>query len=57
MEIGINLKEHFGTARLKEQPKGSMCQFIVKIESLDEVDTELISWLQEATNKRIDQIF
>jgi hypothetical protein len=48
MEIGINLKEHLGTARLIEQPKGSMCKFIVKIESIDEVDTELITWLQEA---------
>ena len=48
MEIGINLKERSGSARLVEQAKGSMCKFIVKVESLDEVDAELIAWLQEA---------
>lgn len=48
MDIGINLKERSGTDRFIEQPKGSMCQFIVKIESVSEVDTELITWLQEA---------
>ena len=48
MEIGINLKERSGTARLAEQAKGSMCKFIVKVESIDEVDAELITWLQEA---------
>lgn len=48
VEIGINLKGRSGTARLIGQPGGSMCGFIVKIESLDEVDTELVTWLQEA---------
>ncbi len=46
IEIGINMKGQTGTDRLIEQPKGGMCQFIVKIESADEVDAELISWLR-----------
>ncbi len=48
MEIGINLKDYQGTDRLIEQPKGSMCKFVVKIESVEDVDIELITWLQEA---------
>lgn len=48
MEIGINLKDFTGTDRLLEQPKGSMCKFIVKIEAMEDVDSELIGWLQEA---------
>ena len=48
MEIGINAKSITGTARLEEQPKGSMCQYIVKITDIDEVNPELIHWLKEA---------
>ena len=48
IEIGINLKEYSGISRLMEQPKGSMCKYIVKIQSIHEVDTELITWLREA---------
>lgn len=48
MEIGINLKDYEGTTRLLEQPKGSMCKFVVKITDINEVDSELISWLLEA---------
>ena len=46
MEIGINLKDHAGTARLLEQPKGSMCRLIVNVESMDDVDHELIGWIK-----------
>lgn len=53
IEIGINLKEQSGTARLVEQPKGSMCKFTVKIESIDEVDHELVSWLHSAFEQSI----
>lgn len=48
MEIGINLKDYEGTTRLLEQPKGSMCKFIVKITDINEVDAELMAWLLEA---------
>lgn len=48
MEIGINLTGVEGTSRLLEQPKGSMCKFIVKLEGANEVDEELIDWLRLA---------
>ena len=48
IEIGINIKDIDGTERLIEQPKGSMCKFIVKIQTIDDIDTELIGWLMEA---------
>ncbi len=48
VEIGINIKDIEGTERLLEQPKGSMCKFIVKIQTPEDVDSELIQWLKEA---------
>ncbi len=48
MEIGINGKNLKSSQRLEEQPKGSMCQYIVKITDLKDVDQELIGWLYEA---------
>ena len=48
MEIGLNIKDISGTDRLLEQPKGSMCKFIVKITTISEVDSELIGWIKEA---------
>lgn len=48
MEIGINLKDYVGTTRLVEQAKGSMCKFIVKLTKIEEVDSELLTWLKEA---------
>lgn len=48
VEIGINSKTLTENQRLIGQPKGSMCQFIVKLTHIDEVDDELIAWLKEA---------
>jgi hypothetical protein len=49
MEISINLKEYHGTLKLMEQPKGNMYQFaVVIIRSVEEVDTELITWMHKA---------
>ena len=53
VEVGINLKGHAGTARLVEQPKGSMCRFIVSLESIHEVDAELTAWLKEAYEQSV----
>jgi hypothetical protein len=47
-EVGINaqgLKKH---SRLAEQPKGSMCNYIVSLTNAKEVDTELIAWIKSA---------
>lgn len=48
IEIGINIKDRVGTERLIEQPKGSMCKFIVKVSAMNDIDSELLDWLNEA---------
>jgi hypothetical protein len=47
-EVGINAKDLKKNARLLEQPKGSMCNFIVNLTDVTEVDSELIAWLKSA---------
>lgn len=47
-EIGINAKDLKKNARLLEQPKGSMCNYIVNVSEAGEVDSELISWIKSA---------
>ena len=47
-EVGINAKEFKKNARLLEQPKGSMCNYIVNLSDDKEVDVELITWLKSA---------
>ena len=47
-EVGINAKDLKKNARLLEQPKGSMCNYIVQINDAQEVDAELVAWLKSA---------
>ena len=47
-EVGINIKEIKKSPRLLEQPKGSMCNFIVPLTDAKEVDAELIAWIKSA---------
>ena len=47
-EVGINAKDLKKNARLLEQPKGSMCNYIVNVTDTKEVDSELISWIKNA---------
>ena len=47
-EVGINAKDFKKTARLMEQPKGSMCNYIVSLTDVKEVDAELVAWLKSA---------
>jgi Domain of unknown function (DUF5655)/Domain of unknown function (DUF4287) len=47
-EVGINAKELKKNARLLEQPKGSMCHYIVNLTDAKEVDSELIAWIKTA---------
>ena len=48
VEVGINVKGLDADERLLEQPAGSMCNYKVKVTTLDEVDASLIAWIQEA---------
>jgi hypothetical protein len=47
-EVGINAKDLKNNARLVEQPKGSMCNYIVNLTDAKEVDSELIAWIKTA---------
>src|SRR5262245_21482600 len=47
-EVGINAKDFKKNARLSEQPKGSMCNYIVSLTDVKEVDSELIAWVKSA---------
>lgn len=47
-EVGINAKDLKKNARLLEQPKGSMCNYIVKLSDPQDVDDELIVWIKSA---------
>jgi hypothetical protein len=47
-EVGINAKALMKNPRLLEQPKGSMCNYIVNLTEAQEVDSELIAWIKSA---------
>jgi hypothetical protein len=47
-ELGINAKDFKKNESLLEQPKGSMCNYIVNLTDAKEVNTELIEWLKSA---------
>ena len=47
-EVGINAREFKKNARLVEQPKSSMCNYIVRLTDAKEVDSELIAWIKSA---------
>ncbi len=48
VEVGLNMKGLASTDRLIANPPGGMCQYKVKISSVDEVDDELIDWVRKA---------
>jgi hypothetical protein len=47
-EVGINAKNLPKDARLLEQPKGSMCNYVVNLSDASEVDPELVTWIRTA---------
>lgn len=47
-EVGINAKDFKKNARLLEQPKGSMCNYIVNVSDAKEVDSDLVAWIKSA---------
>jgi len=48
LEIGLNIKDLPQSPRLKVLPAGQMCNFKLRLSTADEVDAELIGWLQAA---------
>ena len=47
-EVGINARNLEKNARLLEQSKGSMCNYIVNLTDEKDVDAELIAWIKSA---------
>jgi len=47
-EVGINARELKKSARLLEQVKGSMCNYVVNVTDEQEVNPELIAWIKSA---------
>jgi hypothetical protein len=47
-EVGINARDLKKNSRLVEQPKGSMCNYIVSVTDVKEVDSELVAWIKSA---------
>jgi len=47
-ELGLNAKDLGENARLKVQPKGSMCEYKIVVNTINEVDQQLITWMKTA---------
>ena len=47
-EVGINAKDLAENACLLEQPKGSMCNYVINVSDAKEVDSELVAWIKAA---------
>ncbi len=47
-EIGINAQDLKKSPRLLEQPKGSMCKYVVQMADAKEADAEVLSWIRTA---------
>lgn len=48
VEVGLNVKDLLANKRLLEQPKGSMCNYIVNLTDAKEVDEQLFAWVRQA---------
>jgi len=48
VEIGLNAKDLAGGDRLIAQKPGGMCQYKVRLGSVEEVDDELVVWIRAA---------
>jgi hypothetical protein len=48
VELGLNIKDLPPAERLLEQPRGSMCNYIVKLTDPSQVNAELVTWIKFA---------
>ncbi len=47
-ELGLNIKEEVRDSRVKALPTGGMCQYVVALASVEEVDAKLIAIVKRA---------
>lgn len=48
VDLGLNIRDLAGSARLERLPPGQMCHWRVKLTDPDQVDNELVAWLAAA---------
>jgi hypothetical protein len=48
VEVGLNARDLSGGERLLSLPAGQMCAYKVKLTRAEEVDAELVAWMQAA---------
>ena len=48
VEVGLNVKDLSPNERLQEQAPGGMCNYKVNVLEADEVDDQLIAWVEQA---------
>ena len=48
VEIGLNVKELPTSPKLVKQSQGSMCNYKIRLSSIEEIDAELVGWLRQA---------
>ena len=48
VDLGLNAKDLPADPRLLEQPKGSMCNYIVRLSDPAQVDADVFTWLRAA---------
>jgi len=48
VEVGLNIKDLAADPRLLEQPNGSMCNYIVRLTTPEQVDATLLGWIRSA---------
>jgi len=48
VEVGLNVKGLEPSERLKELPAGRMCNYKLRLSSVEEVDSDLVCWLKSA---------
>lgn len=48
VEVGLNIKGLDAGGRLEALPAGQMCNYKIKLTSVDEADKELIGWIKAA---------
>jgi hypothetical protein len=48
VELGLNVKDLPPSEHLFAQPRGSMCNYIVKLTDVSQVNSELVAWLHFA---------
>ncbi len=53
VEVGFNMKDVKATERLVAIPPGGMCNYKVRLSSVDEVDAELLGWLRHAYDSAV----